>query len=198
MRVTVEIECPFWVKRAWKVALPALIIATAGVAFGVPKTFTAGETLTAADLNANFSKLPTTTEWAPYNPVVQNTNGTPLSSSAAGAGSTGYWRRVGDTAEVRIETKVNCTSGYPQWSLPPGLLIDTNKEPFSPQVGTGLAITAANVTVVVVAPQGAGNVVLQGAVPGSAVGTMDCNGLGANGEARMTFAVPIQGWTLNN
>jgi len=58
MQITINIDCPSWMKRVGKLALPALIIATAGIALGGPVVnFTTGETLKAADLNANFTGL---------------------------------------------------------------------------------------------------------------------------------------------
>jgi hypothetical protein len=57
MEITIAIDAPVWVKKAARVAMLALAIGIAGVAFAVPKTFTSGQTLTAADLNADFSDL---------------------------------------------------------------------------------------------------------------------------------------------
>jgi len=58
MKIAIEVECPSWMKRVSKVAFVTMGIATAGMALGGPLvTFTAGQTLTAADLNANFTNL---------------------------------------------------------------------------------------------------------------------------------------------
>ena len=86
MKVSIEIsfECPTWLKKAVRVAVPVGVFTFASVAFaGVPNTFTSGETLTAADLNANFTALDgrvTTLEAAP--PILS------LGSAAGEAGVT--------------------------------------------------------------------------------------------------------------
>src|SRR5579864_824712 len=57
MNVTIELACPRWLKVAAKIAVPLAMIGTTGMALAGPTVFTAGETLKAADLNANFSDL---------------------------------------------------------------------------------------------------------------------------------------------
>ncbi len=49
-------------------ALAVALAASAALA-EVPKVFVAGEPLTAADLNANFAAMPTTTPWVAYTPT---------------------------------------------------------------------------------------------------------------------------------
>jgi hypothetical protein len=198
------------VLRAAKVLVALSVFGALGVAHAEISEFDSGETLTATKLNGNFDDVDmrlvelqgaavTTTEWVSYSANVTNTAGAALTSSPIGGGSTGYWRRVGDTLEVRIATTVNCTNGYPKWYLPTGLSIDTAKVPASYAV-----VGAANVgdgpdteTSMTVGIHDANGVVLLGSAPGSAVGTMDCNGLGTAGQARLAFSVPVAGWAVN-
>ncbi|MBI4954635.1 MAG: hypothetical protein HY908_21600 [Myxococcales bacterium] len=61
MRIKVyalDFETPRWLRRTLAYALPFALVCGVGVVYAsVPHTFTAGETLTAADLNANFVAL---------------------------------------------------------------------------------------------------------------------------------------------
>jgi hypothetical protein len=58
MKLTIELECPEWMQKVGKIVFPLLAVAVSGAALAVPpKTFAAGETLTAGDLNENFSNL---------------------------------------------------------------------------------------------------------------------------------------------
>jgi len=56
--IVVDMELTKTQRRVGQGVLAALLIATSGIAFGgVPNTFAAGQTLKAADMNANFSAL---------------------------------------------------------------------------------------------------------------------------------------------
>lgn len=55
--ITLRIECPRWLVTAARIALPVLAISVAGAALSAPPTFTSGQTLTAADLNALASHV---------------------------------------------------------------------------------------------------------------------------------------------
>jgi len=212
--VVLDLELSRRQKTLGAAGLGAAILLVGAVAVAdVPNTFVAGDTLTAAGLNANFAALDdrlntvetappevVTSEWVPYTTDVTSTAGTPLTSTPIVSGSTGHWRRVGDTLEVRIGTQVNCTSGFPSWGLPSGLTIDTDKIPASyAVVGSAHVENSAGTAhaPLSVAIEPGGRVVLLGSAPGSAVGTMDCNGLGASGKAKLAFAVPIEGWTVS-
>jgi len=207
LRIT--IDCPTWMTRVAVSSVPLLMIGFAGVALGVPKTFTNGQLLTAADLNANFEQLPTVTEWVAYTPEV--TAGSPPGTAIATttvpdlpgvppADSPGYWRRVGDTMEVRLDTFFpTCSmSGQLLWSLPAGYTVDAAKlSGHYDVVGTGTTVnpgTGAVLNTNVVATH---QLPLIGIQPATG-GTGTCAVIGSGGEARLQFAVPIQGWTATN
>lgn len=57
MKITLDIDCPRWMKTVAMVLVPVLASSVMGIALAAPKTFAAGETLTAAALNENFSAL---------------------------------------------------------------------------------------------------------------------------------------------
>jgi len=57
MIISIQIECPTWMKTAAKVVAPLVLIGSAGAAFSVPNTFSPGQTIKAADMNANFAAL---------------------------------------------------------------------------------------------------------------------------------------------
>jgi len=182
------------------VALPLLVGAGAIAWASVPHTFTDGDTLTAADLNSNFAALdqarPVVTGWVSYTPTV--------TESGINAGITqtthAFWRRVGDTLEVKLTTSfMSCPqSGQINWSLPDGLLPDPMKISGSEAMGTGLALGSATnglVTPLIVTSIGsisAVSVDLAGAGSGGAT----CPAIGVGGFVRMFFHTPVQGWTV--
>jgi len=130
-----------------------VLVSSLAVAFAdVEKTWKDGDVLTAADLNASFAKLderlslveqtpepqiPVVTEWTAYTPDlwVANTN---VNSHAT---RVGYWRQVGDSIEVRIHATFAgdppADSDRYEWSLPVGVVPDTNKFPPGGWVGGG-------------------------------------------------------------
>ncbi len=57
MRITIDVDCPSWIKRLARVAMPALAIAASGVALAVPPSFMPNTTLTSAALNTAFSDV---------------------------------------------------------------------------------------------------------------------------------------------
>jgi len=216
MLISISIRCPSWVSRAVKVATPILLIASAGVAFSAPTTFTAGQTLKAADLNAAFAnvpttadlntavaKLPTTSEWTSYT-VAVTAGTTPVTTTVDGAAtSTGYYRRVGDTLEVMIDTVFPACSaaGQLEWSLPTGLTPDAGKLPGAyTVVGSAIVINATTATTktTTVSAQIGWSTPAVALERGSTTGGMTCADIGNGGGTRMRFSIPIQGWTLNN
>lgn len=157
----------------------------------------------AAPEGGTAAPTPVITDWKAYTPI--------LTSSAAGALvgnqiSSGTWRRVGDTLEVRTITTF---SGPPTgsgcndiwlWSLPEGLRVSSTKIPYE---HPSLTVTA-----------GAGDAYQ----PGSghhklttyvmhynsivATGQPDCYAnanaplsFGSNGFVELNISVPIEGWS---
>jgi hypothetical protein len=198
MNISIHIECPNWVKTAAKIAAPVVFAATAGVAFSVPKTFTSGETLAAADLNANFATIPTMTDWVSYTPAVSAGASAIAANPQQGSSLQGAWRRVGDSAEVVIAQVIpNCTTGTTaiHWSLPPSLHIDMNKLPGQyPTVGS--AFVSGNATTMATTVTTDGVIVGVEAPPN--YGGLSCATLGNGGNVDMRFTIPIQSWAFNN
>ena len=88
MRLTIELECPSWMKKGMSVAVPVLAIGVAGVALATPKAFVSGDLLTAAALNDSFTDLQgrvTTLEAVPKMVTASCTidNGNAIRSAAA-------------------------------------------------------------------------------------------------------------------
>ena len=70
-------------------------------------------------------------DWQSYTPIW---TGSGLTLPAIGNGTlTGFWRRVGDSAQLMIKmvsgTTTTYGNGFYNWSLPAGLVIDTSKLP---------------------------------------------------------------------
>ncbi|MFO0617129.1 MAG: hypothetical protein U0414_31320 [Polyangiaceae bacterium] len=185
----------------------------AAVATAVPKQWTAGEPLKAADLNANFADVEqqiadaavTVTEWANYTPEVANNAGTPITIAAEpGAASIGQWRRVGDSIEIRV------TARFPScplmntnltWSLPTGVEVDYAKTSPYAIVGSGFVVdgmTGASLfpPTEVGHPTNFPNRLFQ---PGTVAGaTIHCNQINADGSVRFSAAFPVKTWTKSN
>jgi hypothetical protein len=143
---------------------------------------------------SSASNAPVVTDWQSYTPVVSN-------MLAAQHTTTGQWRRVGDSVEVRILTTLAqgfTSSGGWQWSLPPGLSADTAKlNAGGDSVGHGRYVFAPNATMGVgdIALSSSGTLVFQ-------VGTGTWQfGAGQSYDQGDTFTltaqVPISGWTFN-
>ncbi|MFO0553636.1 MAG: hypothetical protein U0271_34960 [Polyangiaceae bacterium] len=168
-----------------------------------PKTFVAGETLTAADLNESFSQMPTVTEWATYAPVVTAGGADITITEENGSPATGFWRRVGDSIEVNIDgTLGGCTNGTDtiQFGLPSGLKIDKTKSATYTVVGEGAyrgssTGTITQVTVFGAVPGNEGIVFLEkdGAVDGTSLSCGELSG----GWIRIRLSAPVEGFTIN-
>jgi hypothetical protein len=117
------------------------------------------------------------------------------------ATSTGRYRRVGDSAEVIIQTKFSSTpstgASWYHWTLPAGLVIDTAKQTTGgPTIGAGAASgTSVN-------QQTDLNIYVRTSSTVSAGGTgfwyvNDSTPLtfAANFQFDLYFTVPIVGWT---
>jgi hypothetical protein len=182
----------------------ALVFAATAIA-DVPHSFAPGEVLSAADLNANFDDLdqriaatagPVITEWQGYDPVV--TAGVVLDAVPdAPNTSGGYWRRVGDTLEVRIAQLVDCNGGSGQirWSYPDNLTVDQDKGAISTP-GSGLQFTPASSALEVVAVVSYEDFVHVDHAPVG--GGVSCESLSGPTVFRMSFAVPVEGWTTTD
>lgn len=143
------------------------------------------------------------TDWVSYTPTFKGaTNGT----SWTNATTTGFWRRVGDSIQVKITTTLSGTpgsgTGEYEWTIPSGLTIDTAKQSTlanTQAIGSGSMVRTA------VAFHG-GNVIY-----GSTTGVRVINGNGSAGAwnstipatwstsdtAGLIFTVPISGWKGN-
>lgn len=216
VELVVNLDLSKRAKRIVAVALvPVVLVAGAAVAHAnIAHVWKEGDTLKAADLNGNFADLDTrvtaletkpaavtVTGWVTYSPTATPDGGsaTPGPDPSPGAG-TGLWRRVGDTMEVRIAMTIqNCQGGAIKWSIPIGYDVDLEKLP-SGNAMVGMAQTW---------PIGSGvgslanaQVLVQGAKPNVALqqgnSSVSCATLGNGDSVRMTFAVPIKGWSVNN
>jgi hypothetical protein len=119
--VVVDLEIPPRAKRAaLGIGLPiALLAGASAIAYaGVPKVWTAGEPLKAAELNQDLAGLdqrlsslesaastyaaaasvPALTPWTAYTPGFQTADGVPINNAQA----SGSYRRVGDTLEFDV------------------------------------------------------------------------------------------------
>lgn len=112
----------------------------------------------------------------------------------------GFWRRVGDSVEVRISTQTsNCTAGFLNWSLPASLAYDAAKvTDYNPVLGSAEVLTSANAvtTGVVLGQRGARTTVSAAVTAGS--GGIICATAGTGGVIRMHFSAPIVGWSVAN
>lgn len=207
------VHIPHWAVRVVEIGAPIAIVLAAGVALATPKKFSAGQTLTDTDLNFNFSDLdsrlsvvegaiPVMTAWATYSVALTDGPAGPTVPVAIDnqSSSTGYWRRVGDSVEVRIEVRVPKCQSFNDalyFSLPPGLTIDTAKIPFYTTVGNSMVgkgpAQITNPTVLAPLPNALDKVVLQTQTSGVAVG---CSDVGDGGWTRFQYSVPIQGWSV--
>jgi hypothetical protein len=148
MNIDIRIDItPGSARRAAYVGLTLLVLGLAGIASAVPVKFTAGQRLTAEQLNQNFSDLdekvaaltmvlqskadktpsPVVTEWQEYTPELR----TDKDALVGGQIVTGYYRRVGDSLEATVVASFTAApnSGAKCWqvTVPAGLAIDVEK-----------------------------------------------------------------------
>jgi len=190
-------------KRRLIVGATAIACGSAALAYAnVPNTFNAGDTLSAATMNANFAALdsriaaleqakPTiVTDWTSYTPVVTEGG----SDAGSTASTQAFWRRVGDTVEVRLLTTfTSCGSGKVLWSLPNGDVSDAMKEGASQTLGSAIAFSGT-VKIGVVTSQENSTVSVD--FQGDPGGGGTCGDAGSGGLIRLAFTAPIKGWTV--
>jgi hypothetical protein len=206
--IRLSIVVPRWVETASKIAGGAAFAIAISRAEAAPKyDFKPNTTIKASEINANFEDLDTRTaaleqkvessitEWTQYTSDVSSTAGTALASKKIDPNKlTGFWRRVGDSAEIRIHLNVNCSSGYPRFSLPPGMTIDTAKvHNVYPTVGAGHVYnnTTMNGAAVDVVIQNTTTVGMEGHLPGGPDGYLSCGSFGADADVSLAFTVPV-------
>jgi hypothetical protein len=194
-------------------AIGVLALGGAAIAYaGVPRTWSDGDRLTALDLNGNFAALdgrvtsveqappPTITAWASYTPTVTE-NGLDAGGSQT---TTAFWRRVGDTVEVRFVTTIaSCTSfGQLNWSLPADVHLDATKTASFESVGGGLAYgpgTNNLVRTTVATAEVSGGVsrdTVALEMDGAPGGGVTCATAGSGGQYRVHFAAAVKGWNV--
>ncbi len=185
------------------IALAAALAAGAAVA-DVPKTFVAGEKLTAASLNSNFEafdaraaalELGAAREWQSYDVdiVEREVPNAPITGVAE---NVGFYRRTGDSIEVRIYTEFSAApagGNYLAWTLPDGLSIDSAKLPggsigFGFRDALGVAELDGVAGVVGPAPGSLVDAIAAGDAVGPANGAVP---LGAGSTINLSFTVPV-------
>jgi hypothetical protein len=126
-----------------------------------------------------------------------------LTEGGIAAGATeateAFWRRVGDTLEVKLVTTfASCAQGgQVNWSLPDGVLTDPAKATPGETMGGGVGfgpdtsnlVRPGIMTKIGSVTRSAVSVDLSGAGAGGA----SCASVGAGGVFRLTFHTPIQG-----
>jgi hypothetical protein len=106
-----------------------------------------GALKTRVDGFANKTEIPIHTAWVAYTPAFHRDGGTELANTT----STGRWRRVGDSIQLRIRTRFTGApasgGSWYAWSLPTGLSIDYAKTTLNGAgavIGGGFASQAGN------------------------------------------------------
>jgi len=221
MNIDVHIHCsPGTARRLAYVGLTFLCTGLVGIAHArLPVTFASAQKLTASQLNENFADLdkrlsvvataleakaerqqiPIITAWTPYVPSLLTKDYEPIANQA----SVGFYRRVGDSLEVRIVTNF---SGAPQpktkswhWTLPNELLIDASANGMAAltTIGGGLAQQSnlqnfalgayiSNRDTVSASP----------ASDSDFINETSPVAFDAGGQVTLYFTVPIKGWTV--
>lgn len=138
LHVDVDLRAPRWLRRALVLGIPLTAMAITGNVLGAPKhTFVPTEKLSATKMNENFVDLDqrSTTAWGPYMCTVIDAS---TEANVGGDESSCFYRRVGDSLEIRIRTFFVSVpeGGHPlAWRLPPGFAIDPTRLPLD-DVGT--------------------------------------------------------------
>lgn len=150
---------------------------------------------TARGESAPITPSPYLSDWRPYTPtLVGNETGATIGNQI----STGQWRRVGDTVELRITTTFSgpptgTCSDFWVWGLPPGVSLDMSKN-FA-IAGNGRARQGGKGNVQLntfavasggIAAQGADDCFVTASVPFA---------LDTNGSVSLAAAVPVAGWS---
>ncbi|HEX8795220.1 MAG TPA: hypothetical protein VF765_29935 [Polyangiaceae bacterium] len=205
--IVVDFEVPLAAKK-WglRLGIPvAMLLGSGAVAYGSGLvSWSSGQTLTAADLNNNFAyvqsqiagvqgQVPLITAWQSYTPTVL-AGATDISSSAS---TSAWWRRVGDTAEVKIVSVFSSCpgTGQVQWSFPSGVTQDASKSASYEADGDGLSVSGATVTTLSVT-LGPAAPVAAVELSGAPTGGLTCSQVSAGQTVRLSFHLPVQGWTV--
>jgi len=228
MRITIDIECPAWMRKVARIAIPALIITTSGTVLAVPNDFTAGQTLTAAQLNQNFTDVE-----SQIGAVADEVDGvtadldanvaaldaldasavkltawqayTPVVADAGngaplGVSATGVYRRVGDSIEVhvRVTNPLGTSSGS----------VMAISIPSGLSVESGKMATLGLAGIAQYYQPSAAQISMCNVYIGSALasalvfcqaGNLTPSSLDtASAELILRFTVPIQGWTTTS
>lgn len=143
-----------------------------------------------------------TTPWQSYTPTVSNLG------AGGSAVNLGYWRRVGDSLEMRIQWQKDATpgsgSGTVSWSLPSGLTVDTTKTRASSSAlvtgngytyGVEAAAQFHPVEVVVNSTYGLDRIVLIDTGSGN---THSGAAFTASSEVSVVITLPIVGWAATD
>lgn len=142
-----------------------------------------------------------TVDWQAYTPTVANLG------AGGSATNLGYYRRVGDSIEVRVQWKKDGTAGTgsanPSWTLPSGIVVDTTKV-----LTAGVAqVSGYGFTYAV---EAASQIQTVCAIVNNSTGNdrflLADNGTGtfytgadfrAGAEVSVTLVLPVVGWTSN-
>jgi hypothetical protein len=147
------------------------------------------------------SKGPVITAWIPYVPVMETQAGVAVTAAA----STGQYRRVGDSAEVILVTQFQSTpntgTNWYEWTLPPGLAIDTSKilSPIAASfVGGGFIQQGVNNNFALVTYVRTMNTVSAAPNGNSTYYINDTSPIAftTGAQVNLYFNVPIVGWTV--
>jgi len=221
VNVNIRIDLtPGTARRLAYIGLTLLVGCIATVAYALPVTFVSKQKLTASQLNQNFEDLdtrlsateaalaakadkaqvPMITGWATYTPTLTTKEGAAVGNQS----SVGYYRRVGDSLEVRIATTFTAAPQsntlWWQWGLPSDLAIDPSASGrvAGTTIGGGLAQQGSTQTFALgpyvrtskgisASPAGTGSSFINDSNPVA---------FGAGAEITLYFTVPIQGWTM--
>lgn len=209
---------PGTARRLIYVGVTLLLGVAATTAYAVPNTFVSGQTLTAAQLNQNFTDLdsrlgaiedslarkvegsgvPIVTEWTAYSPHVTTKEGLLVEHQS----TSGMYRRVGDSLQVHVETKFDAPpetgSVWWQWSLPRGMAADETKLglPGAATIGVGSLREGSNNFVLAVYVRSSSGVSASaGGVATPYINDTTPVAFQASSEIALEFTIPIQGWT---
>jgi len=222
VNINIRIELsPGTARRLAYLGLTFLVAGVTTVAYALPVTFVSQHKLTASQLNQNFEDLDArlsaatsaleekadkqqvavVTGWKSYTPSLTTDRGDSVDNQS----STGHYRRVGDSLEVRIATKFRAApqtkAKWWQWGLPDDLTIDgsANGEVAAMTVGGGMAQQGSTENFalgpyissskgVSASPAGTGS---------SLVNETNPVVFQNSGIVTLHFTVPIQGWTVS-
>jgi hypothetical protein len=220
MDINIRIDLtPGTARRLGYVGLSLLVSGIATIAYALPVTFVSKQTLTASQLNQNFEDLdtrltaaisaleakadnqqvPIISPWGTYAPTVTTNKGAAVQNQA----SLGYYRRIGDSLEVRITTTIAAPpqSGSPwwQWGLPDDLTIDLARTGPAAETTIGGGLAQQGIQNFALGPyiRSSKGVSASGAGAASSfINDTTPVAFEAGGVITLFFTVPIHGWTV--